>query len=142
MLEGYVYLGELGSLGEEVLAAFVSAMSSAAVKVVRGIIVGRAGLEEHARATAIFGELVKLLPADLFRPCLAQVRACAIAFLQNIGNGEFETTHLPGSFFISAQPKCDSTSIAARCRNLCQPSESRSSQWMAADVRVSCSIWQ
>ena len=68
-----MYLGEVGTLGEEILTAFTSSISSAAVRVVRGIVVARAGLEDRARATAIFGELVKLLPADLFRPCLAQV---------------------------------------------------------------------
>lgn len=73
VLEGYVYLGEITALGDEVLTAFTSAISSAATRVVRGVVVSRAGLEERARATAIFGELVKLLPADLFRPCLAQV---------------------------------------------------------------------
>ena len=73
VLEGYVYLGALQSLGEEVVSAFTGTISAAVTKTVRGIIVGRPGLEERARTTAIFGELVKLLPADLFRPCLAQV---------------------------------------------------------------------
>lgn len=68
-----MYLGGVGTLGEEVVATFTSAISSAATKTVRGIIVGRLGLEDRARSTAIFGELVKLLPADLFRSCLAQV---------------------------------------------------------------------
>ncbi|KAK9809306.1 hypothetical protein WJX73_003160 [Symbiochloris irregularis] len=73
VIEGYMYLGGVGTLGEEVVSTFTGAISSAATKTVRGIIVGRLGLEDKARSTAIFGELVKLLPADLFRPCLAQV---------------------------------------------------------------------
>lgn len=68
-----MYLGGVGTLGEDVVSTFTGAISSAATKTVRGIIVGRLGLEDKARSTAIFGELVKLLPADLFRPCLAQV---------------------------------------------------------------------
>ncbi len=76
VLEGYVYLGNVASLGEEVMAAFAAVMGDAALKVVRGVVLMRptAGLEERAKSTQLLQELVKWLPPDLFRTCLSRVR--------------------------------------------------------------------
>ena len=40
---------------------------------IRGVILTRQGLEGKARSTSMVPELVKLLPPDLFRTCLARV---------------------------------------------------------------------
>jgi hypothetical protein len=77
VLEGYVYLGNVASLGEEVMAAFAAVVNAAALKVARGVVLTRptAGLEERAKSTQLLQELVKWLPPDLFRTCLTRVRA-------------------------------------------------------------------
>lgn len=72
-----MYLGNVSSLGEEVMAAFAAVMGAAALKVVRGVVLMRptAGLEERAKSTQLLQELVKWLPPDLFRTCLSRVCA-------------------------------------------------------------------
>lgn len=77
MLEGYVYLGNTATLGEEAMNAFANVVSTAAHRVIRGVILTRQGLEGKARSTSMVQELVKLLPPDLFRTCLARVRSKA-----------------------------------------------------------------
>ena len=74
VLEGYVYLGNTATLGEEVMNAFANVVNTAAHRVIRGVILTRQGLESKARSTSMVQELVKLLPPDLFRTCLARVR--------------------------------------------------------------------
>jgi len=73
ILEGYGFLGNTGSLGEVVNSCFVGVINASALKVVRGIILTRAGLEERARSHTILQEIVKCLPPDLYRQCLARV---------------------------------------------------------------------
>lgn len=73
VLEGYGFLGNTANLGEEVNSCFVSIITSSALKVVRGVVLTRAGLEEKARSTTILQEIVKWLPPDLYRQCLARV---------------------------------------------------------------------
>ncbi|BDA40427.1 Syndetin [Coccomyxa sp. Obi] len=75
VLEGYVYLGNVGSLGEEVMAAFAAVVGAAALKVARGVVLTRPtpGLEERVKSTQLLQELVKWVPADLFRTCLTRV---------------------------------------------------------------------
>ena len=70
-----MYLGNVASLGEEVMAAFAAVMGDAALKVVRGVVLMRPtpGLEERAKSTQLLQELVKWLPPDLFRTCLSRV---------------------------------------------------------------------
>ena len=46
------------------------------LQVVRGMVASRQGMQGKVRETSVFSELVKLLPADLFRACLAQVSSC------------------------------------------------------------------
>lgn len=77
VLEGYVYLGNVGSLGEEVMAAFAAVVGAAALKVARGVVLTRPtpGLEERVKSTQLLQELVKWVPADLFRTCLSRVRS-------------------------------------------------------------------
>lgn len=77
VLEGYVYLGNVGSLGEEVMAAFAAVVGAAALKVARGVVLTRPtpGLEERVKSTQLLQELVKWVPADLFRTCLTRVRS-------------------------------------------------------------------
>lgn len=72
ILAGYSFLGNTGSLGEEVNSCFASAVNSGALKVVRGVVLTRAGLEDKARSTTILQEILKWLPPDLFRQCLAK----------------------------------------------------------------------
>ena len=76
MLDGYVYLGNTATLKEEVMNAFANVVNTACHKVIRGVILTRQGLEAKARSTSMMQELVKLLPPDLFRTCLARVRYC------------------------------------------------------------------
>ena len=45
-----------------------------AVQVVRGIMMTRPGFEERAKGSANLQEILKWLPSDLFRTCLARVR--------------------------------------------------------------------
>lgn len=73
VLEGYAYLGNTANLGEEVNSCFVGIITSSALKVVRGVVLTRSGLEDKARSTTILQELVKWLPANLYRQCLARV---------------------------------------------------------------------
>eukprot|EP00884_Botryococcus_braunii_P000884 jgi/Botrbrau1/10797/Bobra.0064s0003.1 len=75
VLEGYHYLGNMGSLGDEAMHGFASAVNSGALRVVRTMVLARArsGIEEKARGATILQEAVRLLPADLFRQCLTQV---------------------------------------------------------------------
>ena len=86
VLEGYVYLGNVASLGEEVMAAFAAVMGDAALKVVRGVVLMRptAGLEERAKSTQLLQELVKWLPPDLFRTCLSRVRLLYIFVMSRV----------------------------------------------------------
>lgn len=81
VLEGYVYLGNVSSLGEEVMAAFAAVTGAAALKVVRGVVLMRPtpGLEERVKSTQLLQELVKWLPPDLFRTCLSRVHTVGIA---------------------------------------------------------------
>ena len=76
VLEGYIYLGGTARLGEEVMHAYASAVDTAVLKTVRSILIARAGLEGRVKGAGILQELIKLLPADLFRVCLARVGAC------------------------------------------------------------------
>ena len=73
VLDGYVYLGNTATLKEEVMNAFANVVSTACQKVIRGVVLTRQGLEGRARSTSMMPELVKLLPPDLFRTCLARV---------------------------------------------------------------------
>lgn len=73
MLEGYIYLGNIATLSEETMNAFANVVGTAAHKVIRGVILTRQGLESKARSTSMVQDLVKLLPPDLFRTCLARV---------------------------------------------------------------------
>ena len=70
-------MGNVASLGEEVMAAFAAVTDAAALKAARGVVLTRPapGLEERVRAAAALQELVKWLPPDLFRTCLTRVRA-------------------------------------------------------------------
>lgn len=72
-----MYLGNVGSLGEEVMAAFAAVVGAAALKVARGVVLTRPtpGLEERVKSTHLLQELVKWVPADLFRTCLTRVRS-------------------------------------------------------------------
>lgn len=81
VLEGYVYLGNTATLGEEAMNAFANVVSTAAHRVIRGVILTRQGLEGKARSTSMVQELVKLLPPDLFRTCLARVRSSTTCLL-------------------------------------------------------------
>ncbi len=73
VLDGYIYLGNTATLAEETMNTFANVVGSAAHRVIRGVILTRQGLENKARNTSMVQELVKLLPPDLFRTCLARV---------------------------------------------------------------------
>lgn len=73
VMDGYIYLGTIGNLAEEIMNAFANVVSTAAQRVIRGVVLTRQGLEGKARGTSMVQELVKLLPPDLFRTCLARV---------------------------------------------------------------------
>lgn len=75
VLEGYIYLGGTARLGEEVMHAYASAVDTAVLKTLRSILLTRPGLEGRVKGAGILQELIKLLPADLFRVCLARVRS-------------------------------------------------------------------
>ena len=75
VLDGYVWLGNTATLNEETMNSFASAVSSSALRVIRGVVLTRQGLENKARSSSMVQELVKLLPPDLFRTCLARVSA-------------------------------------------------------------------
>ena len=46
-----------------------------AVQVARGVVLARPGLEERVRIMTSLQEVVRILPPDLFRTCLARVRS-------------------------------------------------------------------
>ncbi|KAI7841037.1 hypothetical protein COHA_005265 [Chlorella ohadii] len=73
VLEGYMFLGNVAQLGDEVKAAFIAAIGSSVTKVVRGMLLTKAGYEEKAAAASSLQELLRLLPPELFRTCLARV---------------------------------------------------------------------
>ena len=81
VLEGYIFLGNTATLGEEAMTAFSNVVSTAAHRVIRGVILTRQGLETKARNTSVVQDLVKLLPPDLFRTCLARVSVLSIFLL-------------------------------------------------------------
>lgn len=98
VLEGYVYLGNTATLGEEAMNAFANVVSTAAHRVIRGVILTRQGLESKARSTSMVQELVKLLPPDLFRTCLARVRSSRTLHLQSVHvNLHSQSVVRPGS---------------------------------------------
>ena len=68
-----MYLGNITTLGEEVVSCFGGVVSSSVLKVVRGVVLTRPNLEERARSTPLLQELVQALPPDLFRQALARV---------------------------------------------------------------------
>ena len=68
-----MFLGHYPHVGAEIAAAFMSAVSATAGQMVRSVILARPGLEARARPGAPLQELVKGIPADLFRTCLARV---------------------------------------------------------------------
>ncbi|KAK9843494.1 hypothetical protein WJX81_005881 [Elliptochloris bilobata] len=73
VLEGYVHLGNVAALGEEVMAAFAAVVNSAALKVARGVLLARPGVGAEVRSSQLLQELVRQLPSDQFRTCLSQV---------------------------------------------------------------------
>ena len=54
--------------------AYASAVDTAVLKTLRSILLTRPGLEGRAKGAGILQEIIKLLPADLFRVCLAKVQ--------------------------------------------------------------------
>lgn len=66
-------MGTTPGLGEDVNSAFVNVVNTATMKVVRGVVLTRSGLEERVRNTTILQEILKWLPADLYRQCLSKV---------------------------------------------------------------------
>ncbi|KAK9901648.1 hypothetical protein WJX75_006561 [Coccomyxa subellipsoidea] len=72
VLEGYIFLGNVSELGARLSNAFTSSVSSTVRQVVRSVILTRPGLEESARAGAPVQDMVRGVPADLFRTCLAR----------------------------------------------------------------------
>lgn len=56
-------------------------------QVVRSVILTRTGLEESARAGVPVQDMVRGVPADLFRTCLARVRAYKFFHLAMHGLG-------------------------------------------------------
>ncbi|BDA42201.1 probable Syndetin [Coccomyxa sp. Obi] len=75
VLEGYIFLGNVNELNTRLTNAITSAVSTT---VVRSVILTRPGLEERARASVPVQDMVRGLPADLFRTCLA--RALMVVF--------------------------------------------------------------
>lgn len=74
-----MFLGNAVGLGGEVTACFTKVVNSSTLAVVKGVIMTRSGFEERTKATANLQEIVKWLPSDLFRTCLARVRPPALA---------------------------------------------------------------
>lgn len=73
VLEGYMALGQGTQLGPEITTAFASGVDASVMAVVRGVLLTRPGFEDRLKASSTLQELVKWLPPDLFRVCLAQV---------------------------------------------------------------------
>jgi len=73
VLEGYIFLGNIQELGSRLTNAYISAVSSAAAQMVRGVLLTQPGLEDRARTGASIQEMVRGVPSDLFRTCLARV---------------------------------------------------------------------
>lgn len=77
VLEGYMCVDMVAQLSDDVKAAFASSAGLAATKVVRGVMLTRAG-DDEALAGPLGGaeslqDLLKRLPKDLFRTALANV---------------------------------------------------------------------
>ena len=60
--------------GNQVMAAFAAAVNGAALKVTRSVLLARAGAGAELRTSQLLQELVRQLPSDQFRTCLAQAR--------------------------------------------------------------------
>lgn len=90
VLQGYALLQEVDQFGvadevhagHDVRAAYAAAPAAAARKVVRGVLMARAGLEEKAARAQTLAELVDMLPSDLFRTCLARILMVAFDILE------------------------------------------------------------
>lgn len=70
--------------GGQVMAAFAAAVNGAALKVTRSALLARAGAGAELRTSQLLQELVRQLPSDHFRTCLAQARHAQL--LQRPGN--------------------------------------------------------
>ena len=56
------------------MAAFAAAVNGAALKVTRSVLLARPGAGAEVRSSQLLQELVRQLPSDQFRTCLAQAR--------------------------------------------------------------------
>eukprot|EP00891_Asterochloris_glomerata_P005698 jgi/Astpho2/5698/fgenesh1_pg.00079_%23_105_t len=73
VLEGYLFLGRVSELGGGITMCFTDAVNTMVLQVVRGIMMTRPGFEDRAKGSANLQEILKWLPSDLFRTCLARV---------------------------------------------------------------------
>jgi hypothetical protein len=80
VLEGYIFLGTVQELGSRIAGAFAAAAGDAARHVVRSVVLTRPGLEDRARPGMTLQEMVRGVPSDLFRTCLARVSAPEVLY--------------------------------------------------------------
>ncbi|KAA6428997.1 MAG: hypothetical protein FRX49_01107 [Trebouxia sp. A1-2] len=73
VLQGFMFLGHVEELGGQVASAFTNAVNTTVVQVVQGMLMTRPGFEERVKGTSNMQEMLKWLPSDLFRTCLARV---------------------------------------------------------------------
>ena len=75
VIKGHVFLGTAGQLGSEMCACLASGAAEAMVEAVRGVAGTQQGLPVRAQGAVTMHDAVRLLPADLFFPCLRKVCA-------------------------------------------------------------------
>jgi len=74
VLEGYMFLGTLPTLGGEVSACFGNVVAAGALAAVQGVLRSRPGCGPDGIAS--MHEAVRLLPPDLFKTALSRVGLC------------------------------------------------------------------
>ncbi|KAL0023872.1 hypothetical protein WJX79_002364 [Trebouxia sp. C0005] len=86
VLQGFMFLGHVEELGGQVASAFTNAVNTTVVQVVQGMLMTRPGFEERVKGTSNMQEMLKWLPSDLFRTCLARVFMATVTTPQLVDN--------------------------------------------------------
>jgi hypothetical protein len=72
-LEGWLFLGNTQELGSRLTNACMAAVSTSCAQTVRSVLLTQPALAPRALTTASMQELIRNIPSDLFRTCLARV---------------------------------------------------------------------
>ena len=86
VLEGWLFLGNIQELGSRLTNACMAAVSTSCAQTVRSVLLTQPALAPRALTAASMQDLIRDVPSDLFRTCLAQVlhRAPSLLILEKL----------------------------------------------------------